>query len=240
MTLSLMLHVFAVFPLLAEQFSASPAVLAPQVERSLLSVPKVVFKPAPTTLPTASAQQSAVAPKLASVMKTQPEAKAKPMVQSALVKPVPKPQVKSARSAVGQRSPVVEKPQAVQAVASVAKAESAQSKQTPTQSHGAQTAERVTEVISKEPRFAQAPAAPVYPAQARRRQQHGTVWVDVRLDARGQQMQLQVLRSSGVKSLDQSALAAVKQWQFLPELDNGIAVPSRVHIPIEFAIAAKP
>ncbi len=80
----------------------------------------------------------------------------------------------------------------------------------------------------------------VYPALARRRQQQGTVWVDVRLDAQGRQIGLQVLRSSGVKSLDQAALTAVKQWQFLPERQSGVGVPSRVHIPIEFAIAAKP
>lgn len=94
------------------------------------------------------------------------------------------------------------------------------------------------EVTSTQPRFARAPAPPHYPAQAKRRQQQGTVWVEVRLDRRGKLVDVQVLRSSGVSSLDQAALAAVRRWQFLPEQRGGVGVPSRVHIPIEFAIAA--
>ena len=94
------------------------------------------------------------------------------------------------------------------------------------------------EVTSTQPRFARPPSPPHYPAQAKRRQQQGTVWVEVRLDRRGKLVDVQVLRSSGVSSLDQAALAAVQRWQFLPEQRGGVGVPSRVHIPIEFAIAA--
>lgn len=96
----------------------------------------------------------------------------------------------------------------------------------------------VAEVLSHKPSFAQAPPAPRYPAQARRRNQQGVVLLEVRLDARGQQRALKLLRSSGVSSLDQAALAAVSQWRFRAEVRDGQSVPSRVQIPIEFALTA--
>lgn len=242
--LSLLLHFLALLPWLAEPFFGSAAEAATQLERRALSLPKLAFKPASKSAVTAPVQTEE-----ASVVEVQaqpepepkpkPELKPKPVVQQALAKPVKKSPRKAERSKTQQQPSAVEtssrssaaKPQsasdnnaAMQKSSQVARSESQMSK----------------EIISKQPRFARPPAAPVYPSQARRRQQQGTVWLDVRLDAQGQQMEQQVLRSSGVKSLDQAALAAVKKWQFLPELHNGVGVPSRVHIPIEFAVAAKP
>ena len=94
------------------------------------------------------------------------------------------------------------------------------------------------EVLSVKPRFAAAPPPPRYPAQARRRNQQGVVLLEVRLDAYGAQRELKLLRSSGVPSLDQAALTAVSHWRFRPEEHDGQAVPSRVQIPIEFALTA--
>lgn len=94
------------------------------------------------------------------------------------------------------------------------------------------------EVFSSQPQFAQAPPAPVYPSQARRRNQQGVVLVEVRLGARGEQRERRLLRSSGVSSLDQAALSAVAGWQFRAEVRDGQAVPSRVQIPIQFTLAA--
>ncbi len=94
------------------------------------------------------------------------------------------------------------------------------------------------EVLSVKPRFAAAPPPPRYPAQARRRNQQGLVLLEVRLDADGAQRELKLLRSSGVPSLDQAALTAVSHWRFRPEEHDGQAVPSRVQIPIEFALTA--
>lgn len=94
------------------------------------------------------------------------------------------------------------------------------------------------EVFSREPEFLTPPKPPVYPAQARRRNQQGLVLVEVRLDAGGQLRGLRLLRSSGVESLDRSAMDAVANWRFRPETQNGLPVPSRVHIPIEFALSA--
>jgi protein TonB len=94
------------------------------------------------------------------------------------------------------------------------------------------------EVLSLKPSFAQAPPPPRYPAQARRRNQQGVVLLEVRLDARGEQRELTLLRSSGVPSLDQAALTAVAGWRFRAEVRDGHNVASRVQIPIEFALTA--
>ncbi|CAD5106943.1 energy transducer TonB [Zestomonas carbonaria] len=96
----------------------------------------------------------------------------------------------------------------------------------------------VQEVFSREPSFLEPPRQPAYPSQARRRNQQGMVLVEVRLDSSGGQREIKVLRSSGVDSLDRAALDAVSGWRFRPETQNGKAVPSRVHIPIQFALTA--
>ena len=62
--------------------------------------------------------------------------------------------------------------------------------------------------------------------------------VEVRLDALGRQRELKLLRSSGVASLDSAALEAVSGWRFRPEMLDGQSVPSRVQIPIQFALTA--
>lgn len=92
------------------------------------------------------------------------------------------------------------------------------------------------EVVSQSPRFREPPAAPVYPAQARRRNQQGRVLVEVRLDAEGGQRERRLVQSSGFSSLDRAALEAVAGWKFQPELQAGRALPSRVQIPIDFAL----
>ncbi|WP_160107747.1 energy transducer TonB [Pseudomonas izuensis] len=96
----------------------------------------------------------------------------------------------------------------------------------------------LTPVVSLRPSFVTPPPAPRYPNTARRRNQQGIVRVEVHLDERGQQLKRVLTRSSGVDSLDQAALEAVTQWRFRPEIVDGRAVPSRVEIPIEFALTA--
>lgn len=237
-TLSLALHVFAVLPLLQKQFATAFAAAAAPLEREVLALPKLAFKPA--AKPVTSAVAQAVKP---SIVEQKKPAKAKPAVKETPAKPVEKslekPPDKVANAEVKQQSPALEESKSSNAGETKRATEKplvTEKAQQPVQAKSSVT----KEVVSKQPRFARTPKAPVYPALARRRQQQGTVWVDVRLDAQGRQIELQVLRSSGVKSLDQAALTAVKQWQFLPELQSGVGVPSRVHIPIEFAIAAKP
>lgn len=105
-------------------------------------------------------------------------------------------------------------------------------------SAGPVTPEPVREVFSNKPSYLQPPTQPHYPKLAKRRNQQGVVLVEVRLDERGQQRAVQIVRSSGVESLDEAALEAVADWHFRPETLDGRAVPSRVQIPIEFALTA--
>ena len=223
---------------------------AEQLERRVLAVPQLVTKPAARAVQ--PVKPSVVEKKITSEVKH--ELQAKPQAKSgSLPKPKPKPPVKpvvqqAASKAVKNAVAKTQELEARQPSSAVAPEQSQRSDEqqraskmfATQQSSSAKATEQPVgqEVLSKQPRFASTPAAPVYPAQARRRQQQGTVWLDVRLDAHGQLLELQLLRSSGVKSLDQAALAAVKKWQFLPEQQGGIGVPSRVHIPIEFAFTA--
>ena len=237
-----MLHFFAVLPWLAEPFFGSSAVAATQLEHRTLSLPKLAFKPASkpaAATPVQAEKASTVAVQVQAQTKPKPKPKPESVVQQALAKPIKKSLIKAEKPKTRQQPSAVDTSSSLSAVKPQSVSDNSAAMQKSSQVARSEL-HMTKEIISKQPRFAQPPAAPVYPAQARRRQQQGTVWLDVRLDAQGRQMEQQVLRSSGVKSLDQAALAAVKKWQFLPELHNGVGVPSRVHIPIEFAVAAKP
>ena len=175
------------------------------------------------------------------VEQPKPTPKAKPEVQAQVSKPVEpvrsKPEANIEDSVAAQVKAQPDTAAVESANTQVAASTPADA--APTTAAQARQVESVpAEVISTQPRFARAPAPPVYPAQAKRRQQQGTVWVEVRLSAQGRQLAVQVVRTSGVPSLDKAAIAAVRKWQFLPEQHNGVGVPGRVHIPIEFAIAA--
>lgn len=276
-SLSVALHLLAVFPLLAEQFAsdAQAAALGARVEPVALALPKVRMQTAQAKPVVSEVVSEAVLEKVSEqplvpavpvVEPSQPKPQSKPAPQPQPVSPVavqqrkaqPTPQAKTAVQAQVSKpvEPLRSKPEAkiedsvaaqVKDQPGTAAVESASTQvaapipadAAPTTAVQATQAESVpAEVISTQPRFARAPAPPVYPAQAKRRQQQGTVWVEVRLNARGAQLAVQVLRTSGVPSLDKAALVAVRKWQFLPEQHNGVGVPSRVHIPIEFAIAA--
>lgn len=95
----------------------------------------------------------------------------------------------------------------------------------------------VTEpVVVKKPQFLEPPQHPAYPPVARRRGQQGTVWLEILLSHTGQQLELSLLRSSGFAALDEAARVAVSTWQLAPYRVNGVAVLSRVQIPVQFTI----
>ena len=82
--------------------------------------------------------------------------------------------------------------------------------------------------------YVRAPA-PVYPAESRRKRERGTCVLRVMVDASGHPAQIQVERSSGFERLDSAAREAVEKALFHPYEVNGVAQPSQVLIPIEFA-----
>lgn len=59
------------------------------------------------------------------------------------------------------------------------------------------------------------------------------VWVD----AAGNAARAAVRHSSGFPLLDEAALQAVRNWQFVPARVDGIAIATAVEVPVNFALA---
>lgn len=78
--------------------------------------------------------------------------------------------------------------------------------------------------------------APLYPPEALQAGIEGTVEVFIKIDARGRVTSVRIHKSSGVESLDQSALDTVRQWEFEPATRRGVPVPYEVRAPIVFEI----
>lgn len=217
--LSVALHVFALWPLLEQQFAVAEEAAVTPVEganRTVLAMPRLVKKTVvaePVTPPAESQPQpkSEHQPELlaqAPLPKTESQIKSK--LQSQPVKPAPViEQVKPVQE-VKRAEPVAVEKQAATAVEPQVVAENSTAKPASepviadVQARPMRSAQAVAhavsteEVISTQPRFARPPAPPHYPAKAKRRQQQGTAWVEVRLSARGQVLALHILRTSGV------------------------------------------
>lgn len=77
---------------------------------------------------------------------------------------------------------------------------------------------------------------PKYPLMARRRGEQGNVLLQVTVSETGQAVIVIVLQSSGYALLDQSAVRAVKNWQFVPARSNQQAVIAQVTVPVRFTL----
>jgi protein TonB len=86
-----------------------------------------------------------------------------------------------------------------------------------------------------QPRYAENPK-PLYPEEARRKGYQGEVVLKVEVLPNGLAGQVDVKKSSGHEILDRSALAAVKQWKFIPARKGESPVPFWVNIPIKFQL----
>ncbi|MCD8536326.1 MAG: energy transducer TonB, partial [Burkholderiaceae bacterium] len=78
--------------------------------------------------------------------------------------------------------------------------------------------------------------APRYPISAFRERAQGTVIVRAEVLPDGKSGQVVLHRSSGFKSLDDAAIATVKQWRFKPATENGKPIKQWVNIPISFKL----
>jgi protein TonB len=84
------------------------------------------------------------------------------------------------------------------------------------------------EAVKKEP--------PHYPEEARRMQQEGTVVLYALLSPDGQVQRLKVLESAG-KSLDQSALQAVRQWRYATVRCGTTPLPFETEIRVNYSLS---
>lgn len=76
--------------------------------------------------------------------------------------------------------------------------------------------------------------APRYPRDAQRRGQSGTVLLRVHVDRNGEPSGVDLVQSSGSRSLDRAAVDAVRRWRFDPAIANGQPIDGVVQVPITF------
>lgn len=84
--------------------------------------------------------------------------------------------------------------------------------------------------------FLTKPTAPKYPRLAKKRRLEGVVLYEVWLDKNGNQVKQVLISSSGATILDQSALDAIKTWQFTPQSVDGQQIAHRIQIPVRFKL----
>lgn len=77
---------------------------------------------------------------------------------------------------------------------------------------------------------------PPYPLMSRRLRETGTVRLHVMVDAAGRAEQVRLRAGSGFDRLDQAAVAAVRDWRFVPASRNGQAVAGWVEVPVHFRL----
>lgn len=75
---------------------------------------------------------------------------------------------------------------------------------------------------------------PVYPPAADLENRQGRTILRVEVDAKGKATKVEVIQSSGHKDLDNAAVAAVRNWHFLPAMKDESAVAQTIAVPIRF------
>jgi TonB family protein len=79
---------------------------------------------------------------------------------------------------------------------------------------------------------------PVYPPEALAAKVSGVVILEAVIGVDGRVTDAKVLRS--IPLLDQAAVDAVRQWQYMPTLLNGVAVPVIMTVTVTFTLAPPP
>ena len=78
--------------------------------------------------------------------------------------------------------------------------------------------------------------APAYPVAARRSGREGRALLRVVVSSTGEGRDVRIAESSGTPSLDEAALAAVRQWRFTPARRNGETAEDVVLVPVSFTL----
>ncbi len=78
--------------------------------------------------------------------------------------------------------------------------------------------------------------APPYPRISKRMGEQGTVTIRVFINTAGRAEQAEIRHSSGYPRLDESALATVKSWRFVPGQRNGAPEAMWFNVPIRFVL----
>lgn len=92
-----------------------------------------------------------------------------------------------------------------------------------------------SEIVFAQPRYSENPK-PLYPQEARKKGYEGEILLRVEVLSNGRVGEIEVRRSSGHEVLDRSAIAAVKQWRFVPAKKGETQVSVWVNIPVTFQL----
>jgi protein TonB len=114
----------------------------------------------------------------------------------------------------------------------------AQESATPAERHAVQQNEETTLpgiVQLAYPRY-QLNAPPLYPGQARKRGQEGTVILQVLVNEKGRVDALEIEDSSGFGLLDRAAVSSVRKWSFEPGKKGDKRIPMWVRVPVTFKL----
>lgn len=90
--------------------------------------------------------------------------------------------------------------------------------------------------VDQLPRGVATNQAPVYPREAQLAGHQGRVVLWIRIDATGRVARVHVHKSSGFESIDNAAMAAVREWEFEPARRGNVPVPYEVLQGFPFSI----
>lgn len=77
---------------------------------------------------------------------------------------------------------------------------------------------------------------PVYPVQALRAREQGTVLVLAQVDVNGHVSDARVVHHSGSATLDRAATNEVRRWNFEPALHDGQPIVASVQVPVSYRL----
>lgn len=77
---------------------------------------------------------------------------------------------------------------------------------------------------------------PVYPVQALRAREQGTVLVLAQVDVNGHVSDTRIVRRSGSSILDRAAPNEVRRWKFEPALHDGHPIVASVEVPVSYRL----
>ena len=105
---------------------------------------------------------------------------------------------------------------------------------------GASLAQETQNVMAEEAKLDYLQVSPpAYPALARERGWEGTVIVKALVEKDGACSQVAVEKSSGHALLDNSAVKAIKEWEFSPARFGNSPYAALTRIPVRFALTGK-
>jgi TonB family protein len=77
---------------------------------------------------------------------------------------------------------------------------------------------------------------PKYPRIAKKRNYEGTVILHLKISDKGIVSEIRIQHSSGYRSLDESAIRAVRLWKFSPAMKNQRNISSELILPVQFRL----